>query len=78
MEFNRCERCGSFFMSDNNVCCNCGPKDIAEMSILKNYISEGNEINSLDSLAINTGISTKNLNRYLKNEEIINLGIKLD
>jgi len=51
---------------------------MAEMSVLKNYINEGNEISSLDSLAINTGISTKNLNRYLKNEEIINLGIKLD
>ncbi|MBR6505202.1 MAG: hypothetical protein IKT41_05860 [Clostridia bacterium] len=78
MEFNRCERCGSFFISDNNVCCKCGPKDIAEMGILKEYINEGNEIISLDSLAIETGISTKNLNRYLKNEEIINLGIKLD
>ena len=77
MEFNRCERCGSFFMSDNNVCCNCGPKDIAEMSRLKNYISEGNVINSIDSLAVETGISTKNLNRYLKNEEISKLGINL-
>ena len=77
MEFNRCERCGSFFISDNNVCCNCGPKDIAEMEILKNYIIEGNEIISLDSLAVETGISTKNLNRYLKNEEISKLGIKL-
>lgn len=77
MEFNRCERCGSFFMSDNNVCGNCGPKDIAEMGILKNYINEGNEIISLDSLAVETGISTKNLNRYLKNEEISKLGIKL-
>ena len=77
MEFNRCERCGSFFVSDNNVCCNCGPKDIAEMSRLKSYISEGNEINSIDSLAVVTGISTKNLNRYLKNEEISKLGINL-
>lgn len=77
MEFNRCERCGSFFMSDNNVCCKCGPKDIAEIGILKNYINEGNEIISLDSLAVETGISTKNLNRYLKNEEISKLGIKL-
>jgi glycosyltransferase involved in cell wall biosynthesis len=30
MEFNRCERCGSFFISDNNVCCKCGPKDIIQ------------------------------------------------
>ena len=27
MEFNRCSRCGAFFMTENNICPNCEPKD---------------------------------------------------
>ena len=27
MEFKKCARCGNFFLSDNNVCPKCLPKD---------------------------------------------------
>ena len=30
MEFNRCSRCGSFYVSEGNVCPNCSKKDNAE------------------------------------------------
>ena len=42
MEFNKCNRCGCFFMSNNDVCPSCQPKDIYEMSKLKNYFENEN------------------------------------
>ncbi len=69
MNFNKCSRCGCFFMSDNNVCPNCQPKDQYEMSQLKNFLEENtNEIN-MDTLSASTGISVKNLNRFLAQEQ---------
>lgn len=78
MEFKKCERCGCFFLSENNVCGNCGPKDSFEMSKLKNYFESENYSNSIDSISVDTGISVKNLNRYLENEEFSNLSSKLN
>ncbi len=69
MNFNKCSRCGCFFMSDNNVCPNCQPKDQYEMSQLKNLLEENtNEIN-IDTLSASTCISVKNLNRFLAQEQ---------
>ena len=65
MEFKKCERCGCFFVSDNAICCNCEPKDTLEILTLKNYLEVNNEENTVENLSINTGISEKNLNRYL-------------
>ena len=67
MEFKKCERCGCFFTSNDNVCYNCLTKDKFEMSKFKNFIEENNvdTINSLNDLSIQTGISSKNLNRFL-------------
>lgn len=67
MEFKKCERCGCFFASNDNVCYNCLTKDRFEMSKFKNFIEENNinQINSLSDLSIQTGISQKNLNRFL-------------
>lgn len=67
MEFKKCARCGCFYTSNDNVCYNCLSKERFEMSKFKNYIEETNlgNINSLNDIAINTGISDKNINRFL-------------
>lgn len=71
MEFKKCERCGCFYTSNDNVCYNCLTKDKYEMSKFKNFINENNlsEINSLNELSYQTGISGKNLNRFLKYDD---------
>lgn len=69
MEFKRCARCGCFYTSNDSVCQNCLPKDKKEINQLKNFIEYNNEIDSINSLSINTGISEKNLQRYLTDSE---------
>lgn len=65
MEFNRCSRCGNFYISEGNVCPKCSQKDGFEFSTFKAYIEENGCINSLDNISGETGISVKNLNRFL-------------
>lgn len=69
MNFNKCCRCGCFFMSDNNVCPNCQPKDQYEMNQLKNFLEENTSQINIDNLSSSTGISVKNLNRFLAQEQ---------
>lgn len=70
MEFKKCARCGCFFVSDNNICCNCEPKDTLELSKLNNYIEKNGNQNSLDEISVSTGISINNLNRYISNNSV--------
>ena len=65
MEFNKCSRCGNFFISNDDVCPKCKTKDTLEFETFKNYIAENGEINNLDTLSTETGISIKNLNRFI-------------
>lgn len=67
MEFRKCDRCGCFFASNDNVCHNCLTKERFEMSKFKTYIEENNisNINSLNELSIGTGITEKTLHRFL-------------
>lgn len=69
MELNRCSRCGSFYVSEGNVCPKCRIKDSAEFSVFKVYVEENGFENSLDTISQDTGISIKNLNRFLGYEE---------
>lgn len=69
MEVNRCSRCGNFYISDGNVCPKCNTKDGFEFSTFKSYIKENGLNNSLDSISGETGISTRNLNRFLGSQE---------
>ena len=78
MEFKKCERCGCFFLSENTVCENCTPKDSFEISKLKNYFEGENYSNSIDCISVDTGITVKNLNRYLENKEFSDLSSKLN
>ena len=82
MNLNKCERCGSFFVAEDCVCPNCLQKDNNEISRLTNFLSENDNSISINTLVESTGVSIKNVNRFLKNEEInstfSNLGLITD
>ena len=65
MDLNKCSRCGSFYVSNNNVCPKCMGKENLEINTFKNYIEENGLNNSIDFIASETGISQKNINRFL-------------
>ena len=65
MEFNKCSRCGNFFVSNDDVCPKCKTKDTLEFETFKNYIERNGINQNLDILSTETGISVKNLNRFL-------------
>ena len=69
MNFNSCCRCGRFFVSNNSVCPNCEKKDQYEMNQLKNFLEENTNQININDLANSTGISSKNLNRFLAQEQ---------
>lgn len=78
MNFKKCDRCGCFFMTEDNICGNCAPKDRFEMSKLRTYFEGETYADSINSISIETGISVKNLNRYLENKEFSKLSSKLN
>jgi hypothetical protein len=69
MELNRCSRCGNFYVSEGNVCPKCNTKDGFEFSTFKSYVQENGFENSLNAISNDTGISVKNLNRFLGYQE---------
>ena len=72
MEFNKCSRCGTFYLSEGNVCPKCSTTDGFEFSTFKSYIKENGLNESLDTISGETGISVKNLNRFMGYEELKN------
>lgn len=70
MEFKKCVRCGCFFMSNNDVCCNCESKDRFDISKLNNIIDEDISFNSIEDLSIASGVNLNNLNRFISNNKI--------
>lgn len=81
MNLNKCERCGCFFTSKNQVCPNCQSKDENEINQLKNFLSEADSEVSVENLSASTGVSIKNVNRFLKDKNLYNaftdLGLNL-
>lgn len=73
MEFNKCSRCGSFFISNDDVCPKCKTKDSLEFQTFKTYIEENGMNENLDFLSSQTGITVKNLNRFLDYTDFKNL-----
>lgn len=70
MELKRCVRCGKFYATDVEVCHECEKKDVADLSKLKMYFSEGySQGITRGEISASTGISAKNLNRFLGYEE---------
>ena len=69
MEVVRCSGCGAFYTNGGYVCPKCADKDNLELSTFKNFVeNNGVELKSLDQVAISTGITEKNLNRFLNYE----------
>ena len=71
MNFNKCSRCCCFFKANSIVCPNCQEKDALEMHRLENYIQENENGNSynFDTIMSSTGISAKNLTRFLNQDQ---------
>lgn len=72
MELNRCSRCGNFYVAEGNVCPKCSIKDGFEFSTFKSYVQENGFENSLHTISNDTGISVKNLNRFVGYPEFQN------
>lgn len=77
MEFKKCARCGCFFMSDNNVCCNCENRDKLDISRLNSILDENISFNSIQDLSIASGVNINNLNRFIQDNKISDLNINL-
>lgn len=69
MELNRCSRCGNFYAAEGNVCPKCSTKDGFEFSTFKSYVNENGLENSLNTISNDTGITVKNLNRFMGYQE---------
>ena len=78
MEFNKCSRCGNFYLSEGNVCPKCTSKDNLEFSKFKTYIDENGLNENLDIISGETGISVKNINRFLGYECFGELSNKIE
>lgn len=76
MEFKKCSRCGNFYVSEGFVCPKCSPKDTFEFSTFKSYIAENGLGDSIDTISSKTGISVKNLNRFMEYDKTINNNTK--
>ena len=70
MDFKRCNRCGNFFMSDSDICYDCGIKDKADIAKLNNILEECTGINSVNELSANSGVNPTNINRFIDNNFI--------
>lgn len=66
MDFRKCSRCGNFYLSNSNVCPKCSTKENFEFSTFKSYIEENGLGESVDEISGKTGISVKNLNRFIE------------
>ena len=64
-------------MSDNSVCPNCQQKDQYEMSQLKNFLEENTNQINIDNLSASTGISVRNLNRFLAQEQFADFSTQI-
>ncbi len=69
MDFKKCDRCGTFFSSSDAVCACCAQKDKLEVLKLKTFFEQNDSTNSIPHLSSITGITTKNLNRHLTNDD---------
>ena len=70
MEFKRCPRCGNFFVSNTDICCNCQVKDRADIAKLNNILDSSSNINSINELSANSGVNPSNINRFIENKFI--------
>ena len=72
MELNKCSRCGAFHTNPGDVCPKCANKDNLELSTFMSYI-EQNGFSSIDTIATETGITQKNITRFLGYQGIVDM-----
>lgn len=70
MEFKKCIRCGCFFTSNDNICCNCESKDRYDIAKINNILEDNDTFNSIEELSSFSGVNLNNLNRFIKNNKI--------
>ena len=70
MDFKKCNRCGSFYLSDGDVCPKCNTRDTFELSTFKKYIEKNGTNFSINEISQELGIQVSNLNRYLGYKEL--------
>ena len=71
IEARKCARCGCMYIAETEVCSACQQKDGADLYRLKGFLSEGSgEPITQGELSIATGISNRNLARFLQNDEL--------
>ena len=68
MEFKKCRRCGAFFASSNEVCSCWQTRDEQDLYRLNNFIDNSGVSLSVANLSAGTGISEKNINRFIANK----------
>ncbi len=73
MNFNKCIRCGCFFSSEDLVCPNCQTKDEVDKNFLRSFLANNDIPESAESLAFQSGIDIKNINRFMQTKEFSSL-----
>ena len=73
MEFKKCARCGCFFASPNDVCCVCEARDNQDIYNFNSYIVTSPAPTSIESLSFDTGVSVKNISRFIQNNYLPNM-----
>ena len=73
-DVKKCVRCGCLFTSVGDVCSNCVRKDNIDIFKLKNFLEgEFNSSTTKQQCINTTGISNKNLSRFLSYDDFINI-----
>lgn len=66
MNFNKCARCGCFYIADGAVCPSCTPKDKCDISKLNTFLTDNtDQVLTVTELSSATGIAKKNISRYV-------------
>ena len=73
MNFKTCIRCGCFFASDSQICPSCQSKDEIDKNSIKNYLANNDIPANAETLASNSGVSIKNMNRFMQTKEFSSL-----
>ena len=69
MNFKKCLRCGCFFASENSVCPSCQAKDEIDKNSIRNYLANNDTPQNAEGLAFQSGVSVKNINRFMETKE---------
>ena len=70
VEARKCARCGCMYIAETEVCSKCQTKDGADLHRLKGFIEKQGEVEiTKGELSVATGITDKNLARFLGYEE---------